>query len=367
MNSKINALQFLRTIAVSLVVLVHSFAFGLPIFSLKTDDLNIYNFDLWGVIGVDLFFAISGFIMIVIIPSYETPGGSFNFLVKRLLRILPLYYLITLFEFIIQVIVHHEKMDVTQMFKSILLLPFFDNTEFSLPYLGVGWSLSFELYFYIIISLCLIFNKNTYKLTSLSLIVLGICGIFFNPSNAFLKFLISPMLFEFALGIGCGIIYKKFSSKNVISVRSKTMAMFAFISGLSLISFTIFFKPEYNNMFLGEAKVITNNNSAALLRVIYLGIPSAIFLLGCVLLERFFSLTIPAILILFGDASFSCYLIHSHILLYVARVIHKASLGPFLFLILVVPICLIISVLFYKFVERPLTNLINSALRHKKN
>jgi exopolysaccharide production protein ExoZ len=48
-----------------------------------------------GQAGVDLFFVISGFVMVYAsTPLFGTPGGSILFLTRRLIRILPLYWAI---------------------------------------------------------------------------------------------------------------------------------------------------------------------------------------------------------------------------------------------------------------------------------
>jgi exopolysaccharide production protein ExoZ len=75
-GDRIYSIQFLRGVAAFLVVTTHA--------------LNEFGIKVAGAVGVDLFFAISGFVM-----YYVTADGVRNFLVRRAIRILPLYYLVT--------------------------------------------------------------------------------------------------------------------------------------------------------------------------------------------------------------------------------------------------------------------------------
>ena len=77
MNDKIYSLELLRFIAASLIVFYHNHLIGL------------------GQLGVDIFFIISGFVMM-----YTTQDGSRNFLLKRIIRIVPLYWFITIIIFL---------------------------------------------------------------------------------------------------------------------------------------------------------------------------------------------------------------------------------------------------------------------------
>ncbi len=86
-NQPIASIQYLRGAAAIAVVIFHQFqgrAYGL--------------FDL-GKYGVDLFFVISGFLMVAMTESRETT--PIGFLKDRIVRIVPLYWTATLVAFVL--------------------------------------------------------------------------------------------------------------------------------------------------------------------------------------------------------------------------------------------------------------------------
>jgi exopolysaccharide production protein ExoZ len=194
--------------AVSLVIFGHSAYYGIPVVSSINPTKSFYNLESWGAIGVDLFFTISGFIMTVIIPSYTRPGGWRFFFVKRIIRIIPLYYLLSILDVLYAVYLRHQAISFEVVIKSLIFFPLFDTSKFVWPVISVGWSLSYEMYFYTLIGMLLVFKGNIYKRLLFIILALSITGVFLNPENPLLKFLTSPLLLEFGFGIICGLLYK---------------------------------------------------------------------------------------------------------------------------------------------------------------
>ncbi|WP_051124346.1 acyltransferase family protein [Erwinia tracheiphila] len=98
MKNKIESIQILRGLAALAVVLFHYRFYLVPDGADRTVPDSLFS---WGGIGVDLFFVISGFIMV-----YVTDGKGYglktsvSFIVNRLIRIVPMYYLILLVAFL---------------------------------------------------------------------------------------------------------------------------------------------------------------------------------------------------------------------------------------------------------------------------
>lgn len=90
MNKKINNLQALRAFAALNVIFYHiigtspSYNFQLKTFDFLTG---------WGANGVDIFFVISGFVMVYI--QKNKPRTPKAFLTDRFFRIVPMYWLLT--------------------------------------------------------------------------------------------------------------------------------------------------------------------------------------------------------------------------------------------------------------------------------
>jgi len=168
------SIQALRAIAASLVVVLHTYAY------LEARDLISSTPDLVesGRAGVDIFFVISGFIMTYISgDSFGKPSASKDFLIKRIIRIVPIYWFYTLIMAALLLLVPHlfsdgKSFDLTHAITSFLFIPWENNSGFLKPVLQVGWTLNFEMYFYLIVTLLLFFGK-TFFLQSLSIILLG--------------------------------------------------------------------------------------------------------------------------------------------------------------------------------------------------
>jgi len=108
-------------------------------------------------VGVDIFFAISGFIMVVSTRS-STPA---QFLFRRVVRVVPLYWFMTLLVvagYLVQPAWFRSTVvSVEYVLKSLFFIPF-ENPGHGgdmMPVLVPGWSLNFEMAFYIVFALSL--------------------------------------------------------------------------------------------------------------------------------------------------------------------------------------------------------------------
>jgi peptidoglycan/LPS O-acetylase OafA/YrhL len=129
--NKIEVIQVLRFLAAFSVMMVH---------------LPVIGFGIW---GVDIFFVISGFIMM-----YVTENNQKNFLVKRIIRIVPLYWILTLGVFSIAIfypdLLNNTTANFEHLIKSLFFIPFDKNGSGHFPILFLGWTLNFEVIFYIL-------------------------------------------------------------------------------------------------------------------------------------------------------------------------------------------------------------------------
>jgi peptidoglycan/LPS O-acetylase OafA/YrhL len=127
--------------------------------------LNFYDLRYFGNIGVDIFFLIIGFIMIYVHGNDFQNNMSIVFLKKRIVRVVPLYWFLTIFATLIlyftpSIFGGGKVFDLKHVISSFLFIPSKNSIGIAMPVIGPGWSLNYEIYFYIIFSLLLFFPKK---------------------------------------------------------------------------------------------------------------------------------------------------------------------------------------------------------------
>ena len=151
----LNSLQMLRGFAAYAVVVFHTLgflslqpAFGIP---------RVRK----GMPGVELFFILSGFIMVHTVRADETP---LRFFMKRLFRIVPIYWVATLIVIIaalnIDWIFADANLAPESILASLAFIPMPNNFGDYMPILYVGWTLNFEILFYAVFSIGLFLPRR---------------------------------------------------------------------------------------------------------------------------------------------------------------------------------------------------------------
>lgn len=279
-NNQINNIQYLRGLAALMVVLSHSMTHFY-----STQDLILRKL---GAFGVDIFFVISGFIMIY---STSTKNISpFTFMIRRIERVAPLYWIFTTL-LILMVLIRPDtfstvKLEIWNVVSSYLFVAS-ESTSSTFsgsfkPVLYVGWTLNYEMFFYLIFagSLFLSAQRQLCFILAImiSLVLLGVLANF----NSLLRFYTNPILLEFCVGVILGKAYV------IGKIRTSRMAFFALVFAL-LFFLTI---CEFD-----------------LHRVVYSGIPASIVVFSALSLTSFTG-RLNSALNLIGDASYSIYLSH---------------------------------------------------------
>jgi exopolysaccharide production protein ExoZ len=198
--------QMLRAIAAFLVVFVHleklvvmaGFAPGSTYF---------------GNSGVDLFFVISGMIMVLTTAGgRQTPLG---FLRNRFTRIAPLYWSITLAVFGVAVVapmlMQSTTADPLQLLKSLAFIPFARADGAMHPTVFVGWTLNYEMAFYALFAAGMVLPGRYAGLAVVGgvLVAAVVAGEMLKPSNPALAFYAQPIVLEFAGGMALGVIHPR--------------------------------------------------------------------------------------------------------------------------------------------------------------
>lgn len=361
-RNQIYSIQFLRAIAVSLVVYAHSIDL-VEYFKMGSFQASYQYLQNFGAIGVDIFFIISGFIMVFVTKNVDSFSKVTSFFKKRIIRLYALYIPITLF------FIFYKKPDVFTILKNVFLLPIFDSgTQYIMPSVNIAWTLSFELFFYILFTLALFINRKKHStIVMLILLLLVLTGLLIKSNEVHFVFFTNPIFLEFVFGILLGILYlKKIKIPNAITLLMLISA---------LVSFGLLIYNGYDA--ISEAN-FTIDGSASLWRVFLWGIPS--FLLVGAILYLFqpalpFSNSIDSeskrvtsifrkLMMLIGDASYSIYLTHTlifSVFIYFQSFFTKIPNGDLLiFLFLIAAI--IIGCLTYIFIENPLLNFLKKKL-----
>lgn len=121
---------------------------------------SIYTYIKFGVIGVDYFFVQSSFLITwVILEEKRVNSGQFNFknfIVRRILRIWPLYFLIVFFGYTIWALFHSQGIDL-QPLPPIQYFIFFISNFYIINhgnkflfFMVILWSISVEEQFYLL-------------------------------------------------------------------------------------------------------------------------------------------------------------------------------------------------------------------------
>lgn len=163
-------LDCLRAIAILLVIIHHV---GLHFADLKSNTVARFLIDI-GWSGVDIFFAISGYLITKILMNTHGVTDIKRFFIKRVFRIIPLCFVAIIF-YLIFGYVTGEK-NISMLWISALFL-----TGWVIPFLGadavpytITWSLSVEESAYIFFGLVAALWQAKFKSILMSLIVMSL-------------------------------------------------------------------------------------------------------------------------------------------------------------------------------------------------
>ncbi len=343
---KLTNLQILRGCAALMIVVYHC---GLEASeaALRTGQAMLFNYHPWGN-GVPLFFAISGFIMIVTCyDSFGKAGASVDFLKRRIIRIVPLYWMLTTLALVASLLLPNlMKMPVFDgpyVLASYFFWPAIRSTGEIRPLVTPGWTLNLEMMFYMVFAVALLFPRRLGMLfTMAALTALCVAQIAGFAGGTLLTFWGDPIVLGFVFGMGIGWLFKAgFRLSGAVS-------MMVMAAGTALL-----FHPRFSG--LPESDLVVRLADA---------VPCAILLAGAMLGPQVdvarYRLLMPALWV--GDASYSLYLVHEFGLRPL-RLAWTAGVGGSVSLWLFVAAGIVLSLglafTTYWLFERPVTNWLN--------
>lgn len=212
MNKHLAFLEVLRATAALLVVGDHALYYVEIKQQVPTWAHNLA----WhlGTLGVAIFFVISGFIMTYTAkPLFYTRGGWANFVRRRLIRIVPIYWAATAVELVLA-ISRSGEVHISNILHSLFFIPQVTQSGEPLrPILGVGWTLNHEMFFYAVFAVALAFPRRIgIFLVLVTLSGLVVAGSFVksladtsDPVTVF-TFVANPLILLFAAGVVIAIV-----------------------------------------------------------------------------------------------------------------------------------------------------------------
>jgi len=319
-----------------------------------------------GAFGVDIFFVISGFII-----AYVASKTIDNFFLKRIFRIVPLYFIATFITISAALIFpqwfYNTTVTIEAVLKSILFIPYKIGT--SGPILLAGWTLNFEMLFYLAMALSIIITKNKKVLTifcAAILITFLLLLNIINTDNYALHFYQRGLLPEFIYGLILFRVYEyynKYDSTQTNKIRHQKI-----ISTLLLVFVAL------SSLLLLICNELPNSHSTHISedRNIQFGIPALLFVGSILFLEKNIKANSHLIKfgLLVGNASFAMYLFHPYFIYFLQRVIYPKALGQMegisieIFKMLTAFIVTIIgSIFIYRYIDDPIQKYLSTRLK----
>lgn len=320
-------LQFLRFIAAAAVLFSHSADLLVPHASV-----------VWKVpwtAGVDLFFVISGFIMVWLTSGqFGVRGAAGRYLLRRMIRIVPPYWFFTLAMIATALVagehVRNQRLGAAQLVTSFLFVPWPRGDGALNPILSQGWTLNYEAFFYLCFAAAMMSRRGLAWLAA-AFVALAAAQPLVPEGWFVLRFYCSPIILEFLGGMGLARLH----------MAGLRMPRWGMVLGAAVAV------PLY--LALGGIGVTE--------RAFAWGLPALVFAAGFLLSREPARLGAPGRLLkLGGDASYTLYLSHTFCVNAVVLAWQTLALPfPWLAVVSAMLAAFAFAVLFYLAVERPVT------------
>ncbi|AOY98941.1 hypothetical protein BKK81_06465 [Cupriavidus sp. USMAHM13] len=338
-DKAMGSIQYLRAIAALMVVLLH--------LGVQWQRLGYQGaWPGWLAGGVDVFFVISGFIMWT--TTAARPTTPTDFYVRRIVRIVPLYWLLTILTVTIMLVapqaVQSSRYDGWHTVASFLFLPSVNaGTGQIEPVVIPGWTLNYEMFFYLLFGLTLRWREG-WRLAA-SALALGapvLWQAWTGKAGGIWLFYTSDIVLEFVLGMALGCAY---AHGRLNPGRAAGWCLLA-----------------------GGSVALAVCGGLGMSRLLTMGLPAAAILAGALALERARAVPQWPWLQRLGDASYSLYLLHPMVLSATVQLWRRGGwvngLGAQLaYSALALAAVIVAALICYRGLEQPLTRILSRRLR----
>jgi exopolysaccharide production protein ExoZ len=302
--------------------------------------------------GVDLFFVISGFII-----AYVASLDASQFMTRRLIRIVPIYWSSTIALYALVLLVpqlfRSASSDPVLFVRSLAFLPTSSglHTGDGIPHptLSGGWTLNYEMYFYAVFAVALALSRRWATGIAVAILLAVLATIQLTPlrEEPVAYFYGHPIVLEFAYGIAAFHVVRFVDARRRARPRrhaEKAVLVAGVVLGCVAlaINFELF---GYTPRWLAS------------------GIPAFVVVVCAVLLERIHDVKVTnRWVILAGDASYVLYLIHAYVVFGILRLVvphHDVSeLEGQLMTIALIAVATLAAIAIYRFYEQPILRLL---------
>jgi len=337
-TAKLNNIQVLRAFAAITVAVFHT-GFVLP------------HLRAFGSFGVDVFFVISGYIMARILDPASVSSSDFFFR-RRILRIVPPYWFFTILLFLAAAhspqLMKSTRATAADLLQSLFFIPFTKSNGLIQPLLFVGWSLNYEMFFYLALAIgLLLYKRRAVWLGAAIVLATMLASIPFAAHNVLARFYARDISIDFLLGILGYHLCRAISDSRARSWRLPALIV-CFASALGLIATQAFFPHD---IFPDSARFLT------------LGALSFLLVTSASLLSQAHWDTRLASLVLLGDASYMLYLIHPYCEYSLDRLFgahyHWLKVGTASGTLIGVSFSILGAILLHLYAERPTVRFLN--------
>jgi len=328
--------QALRAVAAGLVVVHHAITLWLNWITKTPQARHWTN----AAAGVDIFFVISGFVMTVSLPGLAGKRNKAGvFLWRRFTRIVPLYWAaltLTLGETLVnRAAALDTLLTPWRVAASYLFIPARNGHGELYPLVTVGWTLNYEVFFYLLFAGALALNVSPVAFLTPLLTAIALLGMVRPATWPDFTSLASPQVIEFLFGML--LAHAAMRGKLPKTVWAGVLLVAGFVS--------LMLMPEVPSAW----------------GYLAWGLAATAVVAGAVGLEGALGSRLPAWLLAAGDASYALYLTHNFLLPHVGNLLTKLHMTGYPALAAAIVLSLAISfpvaALVHRFVEKPLMNL----------
>jgi exopolysaccharide production protein ExoZ len=338
----LRSIQILRALAACLVLFGHCLHEAGYIAGQTGRPPLTASFIDWG-IGVDIFFVISGFIMIYTTADlFGQPGAARVFLMRRIVRIVPLYWMITAALILVYLVAPKILNVPIEGWRAIVTSFFFipdlrANGEIR-PIMALGWSLNYEMFFYAVFACCLIAPLKRATLYLVGLFVgISILGATVTMPTVALTYWTNSIILEFMFGALLALACRA-------QLRLSAGAALALIAVGAALAVVL-------GPFWGMDQVLP--------RFVSGGLPSTLIVAAAAFGPRLSASWLVTPLVALGDASYSLYLTHPFAIRPLRNIwmaLHGGSLPLGLYAIVCGQGAIAAALIVYRFIEKPTTD-----------